>query len=131
MVSRTLQRILMIEDESDIRTVAKLALEAIGGFQVQTCGSGAEALSLAPTLEADLILLDVMMPGMDGLTVFNELRGIARTEHTPIIFMTAKAQVQEIAQYQASGALDVIAKPFDPMTLAHTVSSIWQRHHSA
>ena len=130
MISRTLHRILMIEDEPDIRTVAKLALEAIGGFQVDTCGSGAEALSLAPALEVDLILLDVMMPGMDGLTVFHALREIARTKHTPVIFMTAKAQTQEVAQYQAVGALDVIPKPFDPMTLAATISAIWQRHQS-
>lgn len=126
-----LQHILLIEDEADIQAVAKLALEAIGGFQVATCGSGTEARARAPLLRADLILLDVMMPGMDGLTVFKALRELRETEHTPVIFMTAKAQAQEVSQYQSLGALDVIPKPFDPMTLAATISTIWQRHHSA
>ncbi len=97
-----------------------MALEAIGGFDVETCGSGAEALALAPALGVDLILLDVMMPGMDGLTVFHSLRELPETERTPVIFMTAKVQAQEMARYRALGALDVIPKPFDPMTLAAT-----------
>ena len=129
MAARTLQRILLIEDEADIQAVAKLALEAIGGFQVETCGSGQAALARAPALGADLILLDVMMPGMDGLTVFNALLALPATRHTPVIFMTAKVQTQEIARYQALGALDVIPKPFDPMTLAATISKIWRRQH--
>ena len=129
MAARDLQRILLIEDEADIQAVVKLALEAIGGFQVETCSSGQEALARAPTLETDLILLDVMMPGMDGLTVFNALRALPATRHTPVIFMTAKAQTQEIVRYQALGGLDVVPKPFDPMTLAATISEIWRRQH--
>jgi DNA-binding response OmpR family regulator len=71
------------------------------------------------------------MPGMDGLATLLSLRAMESMSSTPVIFMTAKAQVQEIAQYQAVGALDIIPKPFDPMTLATTISTIWQRHQRA
>ena len=131
MATRALRHIVLIEDEADIQAVAKLALEAIGGFTVDTFSSGSEAVARVPALAPDLILLDVMMPGMDGPTVFEALRKIPQTQHTPVIFMTAKAQAQEIVRYRDLGALDVIAKPFDPMTLATTVRAIWERHHGA
>src|SRR5919198_1269048 len=118
MTAQPLTRILMVEDELDIQAVAQLALEALGGFQVRVCGSGAEALQAAPAFGPDLILLDVMMPGMDGPSTLQALRAIPQTARTPIIFMTAKVQPQEIAQYKALGVLDVVAKPFDPLKLS-------------
>lgn len=124
-----LQRILMVEDDPDIQAIARLALEALGNFQVHMCSSGREALHHAPTIAPDLILLDVMMPEMDGPTTLGALRTIPQIAHTPVIFMTAKAQRHEIQSYQELGALDVIVKPFDPMTLASTVSQIWKRYH--
>lgn len=127
MTTPTIQRILYIEDEPDIRTIAKVALEAVGGFSVATCNSGPEAVAQAAALAPDLILLDVMMPGMDGPTTLAELRKQAALADTPVIFMTAKVQPQEIAQFKALGALDVITKPFDPMTLAQTIKTIWSR----
>ena len=127
MTTPTIQRILYIEDEPDIRTIAKVALEALGGFSVATCSSGPEAVAQAAALAPDLILLDVMMPGMDGPTTLAELRKQAALADTPVIFMTAKVQPQEIAQFKALGALDVITKPFDPMTLAQTIKTIWSR----
>lgn len=128
MSDTTLQRILYVEDEPDIQTVAKLALEGIGGFTVETCNSGTEALERVDAFAPDLVLLDVMMPGMDGPSTLGALRERPNTAHTPVIFMTAKVQPQEIAQFKALGALDVVAKPFDPMTLAQTIRTIWETH---
>lgn len=123
----SLEKILYVEDETDIQEVAKLALEAVGGFEVKLCSSGTDALREAPLFLPDLILLDVMMPGMDGQTTFNELRKIPQLAGTPIIFMTAKVQAQEVERYKEMGALDVITKPFDPMTLSAQIKAIWEK----
>jgi len=120
-----LSRILYVEDEPDIRAVAQMALEAVGGFNVTACASGSEALAAAPTAQADLLLLDVMMPGMDGPSTLQALRALPATAATPVIFMTAKVQAAEVAQYKALGAIDVIHKPFDPMELSAQISRIW------
>ena len=122
-------RILMIEDEKDIQTVAKLALESVGSFIVELCDSGQEAIHTALSFGPDLILLDVMMPGMDGLETLKALRGIPQLSTIPVIFMTAKVQPHEVAQYKKIGALDVISKPFDPMTLSQTVNFLWTQYH--
>lgn len=122
-----LQRILYVEDEPDIQAVAKLALEMVGGYQVMICSGGQEALDKVAGFAPDLILLDVMMPGMDGLTTLQKLRADSATAAIPVIFLTAKVQPSEVAQYQVLGGLDVIAKPFDPMTLAAQVRDIWER----
>jgi diguanylate cyclase (GGDEF)-like protein len=127
MTPSSLQRILMVEDEPDIQAVAQLALEALGGFQVRICGSGQEGVQAATAFAPDLVILDVMMPGMDGPSTLRALRALPAASTTPVIFMTAKVQPQEIAEYRAMGVLDVIAKPFDPMTLADTVRSIWEQ----
>ena len=122
---KPLARILYVEDEPDIRMVAQMALEAVGGFAVIACASGAEALAAAPTAAADLLLLDVMMPGMDGPSTLKALCALPASANTPVIFMTAKVQAAEIAQYRELGALDVIHKPFDPMELSAQISRIW------
>jgi two-component system, OmpR family, response regulator len=127
MAVSTLKRLLFVEDEPDIQIVARLALEAVGGFQVSICSSGQEALANAPDFGPDLILLDVMMPGMDGLSTLKALRELPMTATTPVIFMTAKVQPYEVAEYKRLGALDVIAKPFDPMRLSATINAIWTR----
>lgn len=120
-----LSRILYVEDEPDIRVVAQMALEAVGGFAVIACASGQEALSAAPHARADLLLLDVMMPGMDGPSALKALRELPATAHTPVIFMTAKVQASEVAVYKGLGALEVIPKPFDPMELSAQIQRIW------
>lgn len=120
-----LSRILYVEDEPDIRMVAQMALEAVGGFTVIACASGQEALSAAPTAAADLLLLDVMMPGMDGPSTLKALRAMPGTANTPVIFMTAKVQAAEVAVYRKLGALEVIPKPFDPMELSAQLQAIW------
>lgn len=122
-----LTRILMVEDEPDIQTVARLALETVGGFTVATCNSGEQALTMAPDFGPELILLDVMMPGMDGPTTLKALRRIPELESVPVVFMTAKVQPQEVESFMAMGAEAVIAKPFDPMTLADRVREIWDQ----
>lgn len=126
----TLQRILCVEDEPDIQAVARMALELVGGFQVLVCGSGEQALSEAQAFAPDLILLDVMMPGMDGPGTLQALRALPDVATVPVAFMTAKVQPDEVAHYRSLGALDVIAKPFDPMTLSAQVRAIWERRHA-
>jgi two-component system OmpR family response regulator len=125
----TLQRILYAEDEPDIQAVARLALEMVGKFDVLICGHGEEALAKVQDFQPDLILLDVMMPGMDGPTTLARLRADPRTAAIPVIFLTAKAQGAEVDQYKALGALDVIAKPFNPMTLPDQVRACWSAAH--
>lgn len=127
-MGKALERILYVEDEPDIRTIAVTVLQALGGFSVIACSSGQEAVDAATTADADLILLDVMMPGMDGPATLRALRGIARTAATPVVFMTAKVQPREIEQLRGLGALDVIAKPFDPMELSAELRELWRRH---
>ncbi|HEY0514736.1 MAG TPA: response regulator [Thermoanaerobaculia bacterium] len=119
------RRILFVEDDPDIRMVATMALEAVGGFSVAACGSGMEAVSRFDEVAPDLVLLDVMMPGMDGPETLAALRRLPGGG-IPVIFMTARVQANEIAGYREMGAVDVIAKPFDPMTLSETVREIWR-----
>ncbi len=121
----TLQRIMYVEDEPDIQAVAKLALEMVGGFTVKICSSGEEALKEAVAFAPDMILLDVMMPGMDGPSTLKALRDLSPLVEVPVAFMTAKVQPQEVAYYKSLGARGVIAKPFDPMTLASQIRAIW------
>lgn len=124
-----LNRILLVDDEPDIREVVSLALEAVGGFTVEVGGSAVEALQKAVEFAPELILLDVMMPGTDGPGVLRMLRELPATLEIPVIFMTAKVQPQEIVRFKNLGAVDVIAKPIDPMTLSATVNAIWSRCH--
>ena len=125
-----LNRILYAEDEPDIQMVAKLALEMVGGFTVKICSSGQEAVDNAVAFNPDLVLLDVMMPGMDGPATLKALRGLPELVATPVVFMTAKVQPQEVEHYKSLGAIDVIAKPFDPMTLASQVRAAWDKRNA-
>jgi len=122
-----LSRILYVEDDPDIQAIAMMVLETISGFTVQACSSGKEALEKAVAFQPDLILLDVMMPGMDGPETLKGLRNFPELQATPVVFMTAKVQPQEVQGYIALGAVGVIAKPFDPMTLAQELRDIWAR----
>ena len=121
-----LSRILYAEDEDDIREVALMALEAIGGFTVEACASGQDLLDRIEQFNPDLVLLDVMMPNMDGPTTLANIRTIPSMSDVPVAFMTAKVQTQEIENLKALGAVDVIAKPFDPMTLADQIREVWK-----
>ena len=125
-----LQRILHAEDDPSIQAVAKAALEMIGGYQVLTCASGQEALQLVAGFDPQLILLDVMMPGMDGPETLSRLRELVDLNTVPVVFMTAKVQPEEIDELRRLGAHDVIVKPFDPMQLASRIRSIWEASRS-
>lgn len=129
-MAEKLTRILYVEDEPDIRMVAQLALETVGGFTLEACSSGSDALAKIAAFAPQLILLDVMMPDMDGPTTLAKLRQLPQFAATPVIFMTAKVQPREVASYKEMGAVDVIHKPFDPMTLASAVTAIWERCHA-
>jgi CheY-like chemotaxis protein len=118
------KRILYVDDQADIREVASMALELEPNFEVRTAASGVEAIELASVWGPDLIMLDVMMPGMDGPTTLTRLREQADTRETPVIFITARTQAKEVEGFRALGAVGVIAKPFDPMQLAAEVREI-------
>ena len=119
---------LYVEDEPDIREVTEFALED-EGFELVSFASGSEALARAPHMNPDLILLDVMMPEMDGPTTLRRLRELPHLADTPVIFMTAKVQPGERENYQAMRAVGFINKPFDGMTLADEIHAILERAH--
>ena len=124
-----LAKVLYVEDDPDIREVAHLALALVGGLDVHICASGEDAIAEAPAFAPDLLLLDVMMPGLDGPSTLQRLREHPALADTPVVFMTAKVQRQELAALRALGAIDIVAKPFDPMRLADDLRAIWDRHH--
>lgn len=124
-----LRRILLVEDDPDIQEVAVMALREFGEFTVEVCSSGVQALEAAPGFGPDIILLDVMMPGMDGPTTLRQLRGQPGMAHVPVIFLTARSQPREVAEYKELGAIEVITKPFDPIELPAQVTAAWTRHH--
>lgn len=118
-------RVLHVDDEADIREVTAFSLELDPGISLTSATSGAEALQmLSAGRAADVILLDVMMPAMDGPETLSRLRRLPGHATTPVVFMTARAQESEIDNYRALGALDVIVKPFDPMTLSQDLRAI-------
>lgn len=125
-----LKHIFHVEDEPDILEIAAIGLGEIGGFVVESCGSPSEALDRAPGVagQVDLLLLDVMMPEMDGLALLERLRAVAGLETTPAIFVTAKTDSREIAPLMDAGAIGVVAKPFDPMTVSDKIREIWKGH---
>jgi CheY-like chemotaxis protein len=124
-----LQRILYVDDEPDIQEIVGMALELMGDVEIKTCGSGREALALAETFQPHLIMLDVMMPEMDGPATLDALKRGVKSAATPVIFVTAKANTKELQRFIELGAVDVIAKPLDPMKLGDQVRKIWARVH--
>jgi CheY-like chemotaxis protein len=116
-------RLLHVDDEPDIRTVVEIALSMDPVFEVRSCESGADALAAAAEWQPDVMLLDVMMPVMDGPATLAQLRANPATTGIPVIFMTARAQLRETERFRSLGAIGVIPKPFDPMTLAASVRS--------
>jgi two-component system OmpR family response regulator len=121
-----LRTILYVDDEPDIREVVELSIRLVSNLQVVTCESGKQALGVLPDVRPDLVLLDVMMPGLDGPGTLKAMRADPALEHIPVVFMTAKAMPQEVAKFRELGAVSVIAKPFDPMTLGEQVLKIWE-----
>ena len=117
-------KLLMIDDEEDIRKVGLLSLERVGKFAVRQAASAAEGLAVAREDRPDVVLLDVMMPGMDGPETLIEFQRDPALKSIPVIFLTAKVQPQDVERYLGLGAVGVIQKPFDPMTLPGQVRKI-------
>lgn len=117
------KQILVIDDEDDIREVAQVSLEMVGNWEVLTARSGQEGLTKAEAEQPDAILLDVMMPDMDGPTTFQQLQKTPTICHIPVILMTAKVQASDRRRFAGLGVKGVIAKPFDPITLADQVAT--------
>ena len=120
-----MKKIAYVEDDADIIKVATLALERLGKFQVRAYASGAKALAELAEFSPDMILMDVMMPGMDGITTYEKLGEDENLREIPVIFMTAKVQPAEVQRYLKLGALGVIPKPFDPVGLVEKVNELW------
>jgi CheY-like chemotaxis protein len=118
------RNILFVEDNDDIRTITTFALEHDGRFRVLAAESGERALQLADSTPIDVVLLDVMMPGMDGTETLAALREMEATRSTPVVFLTAKAQPTEVQRLLELGARDVLTKPFDTLTIADRLAGI-------
>lgn len=117
--------IVCIDDEKDILEIARMSLEMVGQFKVTTFSNVEHAFAKIGELAADVVLIDCRMPGVSGKQAYHDLRKKRALRETPIVFMTARVQPQEVQEYLAMGAAGVIAKPFDPMKLAEQVHEIW------
>lgn len=124
-------KILLAEDDPSVQAIAVMSLTRVGGHQVQTVANGEEVLEAVAKDKFDLILLDVMMPTMDGFETCKRLKSNPATKDIPVIFLTAKAQVYEIQHGISVGALGYILKPFDPMTLHKQVEEVITGHAKA
>lgn len=122
-----LHSILYVEDDLHVRTTAKLVLEVIGNFSVRECSSGRQAVLAAEHFQADLILLDVMMPELDGLATLKALRQLPHMADTPALFLTSLTLPEDLARYRGVGAIGVIAKPLVPLRLSSQVSTLWEQ----
>jgi CheY-like chemotaxis protein len=125
-----LKTIMLVEDDPDIQLITRLSLEVGGGYEVRVCASGAEAVRSAAAYAPDLILLDMMMPGMDGLAAMDALRKLPETAATPMVFFTANTQDQVRQDLLRRGALGVIIKPIEPNALVEQIRALWQRFGS-
>ncbi|MCX6989996.1 MAG: response regulator [Chlamydiae bacterium] len=130
MTKKVLKKILLVDDDQDILNVARYCLEELKDIEIKYLSSGEEAIKEALTFQPDLILLDVMMPKMDGITALKAIRLLPSMGSVPVIFFTAKVQKEEISTYHKNGVIDIITKPFDPMTLASRILEIWNRYQS-
>jgi CheY-like chemotaxis protein len=122
-----IKKVLIVEDEPHIRRIGELSLRGVGKWEVVLASSGVEGLDRAASEQPDVILLDVMMPGMDGPTMLAELRAHSNTAMIPVIFITAKVETHEVERYLSLGAVGVISKPFDPMKLPREIEQILER----
>jgi CheY-like chemotaxis protein len=118
-----MRRILIIDDEDDIREVAALSLESVAGWEVSTANSGATGIQAAITGQPDAILMDVMMPAMDGPTTFKEMQSTPSIAHIPVLLLTAKVQGPDQRIFAGLGVAGVLMKPFNPLTLADEMST--------
>lgn len=122
---KELKKILYAEDESDIQIIVETIIQSMSDYEIKICNNGKILLENVEQFKPDLILLDVMMPEMDGISTFKALQADEKTKNIPVIFMTAKAQVHEIKVFEDTGVIGVITKPFDPLQLCSQIAEIW------
>ena len=120
------KRILLIDDEETIQEVVQVGIEIETGWQVAIASSGSEGIAVAARQQPDAILLDVMMPDMDGISTLSQLKANAKTQSIPVIFLTAKTQAADKNLFQSLGVVGVITKPFNSMTLASRIAKMLQ-----
>ncbi len=120
-----LRRVMCVEDDPDIRMIIEFSLATLGGYEVFLCSDGRTALAQAPNFKPDLVLLDVMMPGLNGPETLAALRKHVEMVAVPVVFMTAKAMPDEVEELLQYGATGVIVKPFDPVTLPQDIRIYW------
>jgi CheY-like chemotaxis protein len=125
MKDAPLGSLLYVDDDADIREIVEMSLGLDGSVRVNTSAGGEHALDSMRSQQPDLVVLDVMMPGMDGPAILERMRADPELQHIPVIFMTAKANPQEVARFRGLSAIGVIAKPFDPMSLGSQVKALW------
>lgn len=126
---RALKRILHIEDVPSIQIVTRIALERIGGFEVLSCASAQAALAEVRVFAPDLILLDVMLPQMDGIELLRQLAGLVDLQQTPVVLLTGHLERERLAELQQMGVREVLQKPFDPLQLTAQLRAIWEAEH--
>jgi DNA-binding response OmpR family regulator len=124
-----LKIVLYVDDDADIREIVQMSLSLDGELAVHLSDGGESALVKMRCEHPDLVMLDVMMPGMDGPSILARMRSDEQLKHIPVIFMTAKASTSEVARFRGMSAIGVIAKPFDPMSLGGQVKALWKSHH--
>lgn len=124
-------KILLAEDDPSIQSIAVMALTRIGGHEVKTASNGKEVLAAVKSEKPELILLDVMMPEMDGFQTCTHLKADEATKNIPVIFLTAKAQIHEVQHGMNLGAIGYILKPFDPMTIHKQIEEVLKNHAKA
>ena len=124
-------RVLLVDDDADILVVGAASLRKVGGFDVVLAASGAEAVRIAADVAVDVVLLDMMMPDLDGMGTLTQLLALPNMRKVPILFMTAKVQQSEVERYTRAGAAGVIHKPFDPLELPGRVVAFVRAHRGA
>lgn len=125
---KEIKKILYAEDEHDVQTIVEISIWSTSDYEIKICDNGKILLDCVEEYNPDLILLDAMMPEMDGVTTLKNLRLNEKTKDIPVIFITAKAQTHEIKSFNESGVIGVITKPFDPMLLCSTIKEIWDEY---
>ena len=127
----TIKKVLMADDDADIRKICNLSLSAVGKWQVVLAATGAEAVAKAKEEIPGLILLDVMMPGVDGVTAYHQIKEVPALKDVPVILITAKVQPEELEKYMGLGVAGVIMKPFDPMRLPGEIMRLLTQHYDS
>lgn len=125
---KELKKILYAEDEHDLQTIVEISFWSTSNYEIKICDNGKLLLDCVEDYNPDLILLDAMMPEMDGITTLKNLQLNEKTRHIPVIFITAKAQTHEVKLFNESGVIGVITKPFNPMQLCSDIKELWDKN---